>query len=168
MRILVLRHAYAGNVIGKDARTPKDYARKLQQDGIDAANALADWMSDPKRDMVPNSIVTSPITRAVQTAQILSAAFGIKYTTDETLEISKPVEMYIKKICADKSITRPLIIAHTDNIMPALRYLNALDKADLDPIGMCELRVLKFDRSDCTWDEKLRMLPSDLGGEDHY
>lgn len=165
---MLLRHGYAGDYLGKDGKDPSNINRTLMPDGVAAAKAIAAWISDAKRDMMPNSIYCSPIVRAVMTAKIVSKAIGVPYVIDQTLEISKPCEMLIKKICADKSISRPLLIAHRDNIEPALRRLNFLDSADIDPIAMCELRVLKVNRSDSTWKEKTRVLPSDLGGNDYY
>ncbi len=160
-----MRHGFAGDYVGKDN---VDDARKLQPDGIDAVKALAQWMASPKRNMVPNSIVCSPLRRAVETAKLMSDAFGLPYAIDQNLERSKPMEMFIKKCCGDKSIRRPLLIAHIDNIVPALAKLNYLDKMQVDAIAMAEMRVLKLDRDDCTWDEKLRVLPSDLDGVDYY
>ena len=163
-----MRHAFAGDYMGKEGKDPSNLKKPLKQDGIDAVNALASWMADPKRNEVPNSIVCSPILRAVQTAKIMSDAFGIKYTIDQTLEISKPMEMLVKKYCDDSSITRPLIIAHRDNIEPGLARLNYLSNSEVDPIAMAELRIFKIDRGSCMWKEKSRRLPSDLGCLDYY
>jgi phosphohistidine phosphatase SixA len=168
MRIYIMRHGFAGDYMGKEGKDPSNVNRALQPDGIDAVTAIAEWMADPARNMVPNAIYASPIKRAQQTAKIMSDTFGIRVITDPTLEISKPAEMLIKKIAADKSITRPLLIAHRDNLEPALRRLNGMSDDEIDPIAMAELRALKVDRDDATWTEKTRVLPSDLGCIDYY
>lgn len=165
MRIYLMRHGYAGDYIGK---RDVDDARKLQPDGVDAVNAIASWMGDSKRNYAPTAIVCSPIRRAVDTAKIMSDAFGIDFTIDQNLEISKPMEMLMKKLAADKSVSKILLIAHTDNIVPALARLNYLDKSEVDPPAMAELRILKVGRKDAQWKEKLRVLPSDLNCVDYY
>lgn len=164
-----MRHAWAGDYRGKkDDLGKADDTRELQQDGLDAIDALIAWMSDPSRDAVPNSVTTSPLTRAMQTGQRIAKAFGLKAVVDQNLDPGKPMEMLIKRYASDPTVKRPLIVAHSDNINPGLRRLNALDETEYDPIAMCELRWLVLDRDDCTWAEKQRVLPSDLGGTDYY
>lgn len=171
MRVLVMRHGYAGPYKGsKDDRTNSDDKLPLQPDGVDAVNAIIDWLGDPSRDAVPNSITCSPLTRAQQTAGMIAKAFGLKAVVDQSLDPGKPMEMIIKRYADDPTIKRPLIIAHSDNINPGLRRLNQLDALDpdYDPIAMAELRWLVLDRGDYTWKLKRNILPSDLGGTDYY
>lgn len=170
MRIYVVRHGYAGNYIGqKVEKRPEDLKRKLQPDGIEAVSLLADWLVS--NDEAPTVIFASPVTRADQTAQILAKGiFGDakKYTSDQNLEIGKPIEMVIAALLRDPSMSRPLIVSHSDTIPPALRRMNGLDSDDVDPIAMSELRILKVGRSSGQWKEKKRVLPSDLGSTDYY
>ena len=168
MKILLMRHGDAGDYLGKEGKDPSNLKRELTDDGIDAVTNLGNWMSDPKRNLVPNSISCSPVVRGVQTAKILSGIFGVKYAVEQNLEISKPMEMFIKKCAADPSVKRPLIISHSDNINPGLRRLNNLDETDYDPIAKAELRILRVDRKDATWKELQRVMPSDIGGTDIY
>lgn len=174
MKLYVLRHGYAGDYIGKDegkdfVHNPDDLARKLEPDGIDAVNALGAWMVD--NDAIPSLILYSPVTRAKQTAKLLSTVTGAPSREEQNLEISKPLEMVVKKLAADPDMKRVALVAHTDNILPGLRALNWLSGADkfaVDPIAMAELRILKVDRDSFTWDEKQRVLPSDIGATDYY
>lgn len=175
MRVYIIRHGYAGDYIGKEGgasqwqRDPADLARVLLADGIDAITSLGQWMAD--NDEVPSLILHSPVQRAKQSAKILARVTGAPKREEMTLEISKPLEMVVKKLAADPDAKRVALIAHTDNILPALRALNYLsgpDKFAVDPIAMGELRVLKVDRSTSMWTEKQRVLPSDLGQADYY
>lgn len=171
MRVYVVRHSYAGQYQGKkEDRLASDDKRALLPEGLDMVDALIDWLSDPARDAAPNSVTTSPLTRAMQTGQRIAKAFGLKAVVDQNLDPGKPMEMLIKRFASDPTVKRPLIVAHSDNINPGLRRLNSLSDLDpgWDPIAMCELRWLVLDRSDSTWKEKQRVLPSDLGGTDYY
>lgn len=160
-----MRHGYPGPYVGD--RT-KDDLRALAQDGIDAVTAMATWMADTKRNYIPTSIACSPIKRCVMTAQIMSDTFGIKFTIDPNLSIGKPLEMVLKAYADDKSISRPLLIAHSDNLRPGLARLNYVPKEEVDPHAMGELRIIKLDRTKYTWKEKLRQLPGDLGCVDYF
>lgn len=174
MKVFLLRHGYAGDqILGKDGerspQDPKDLARSLDPNGIDAVTRLAAWMSD--NDAVPTIIYHSPIRRAAQTAKILARALGVKAVPDQALELRKPVEMVIKRLAKDEDSRRVAIIAHHDNTLEGLRALNFLsgaDKYEVDPMAMAELRILKVDRDTAMWDERYRVLPSDLGGTDYY
>jgi phosphohistidine phosphatase SixA len=165
MRIYVMRHGYAGDYSGK---RDVDDKRKLQPDGIDAVKAMAAWMADSKHNEVPTCIVCSPIQRALDTARLMSDAFGLPFSVDQNLEKERPMEMFIKKCAADKGIRRPLLISHSDNIVPGLARLNYLARTEVDPIAMAELRILKVDRDSVMWKEKNRILPSDNDCIDFY
>lgn len=174
MRIYAIRHGWAGDYIGKDqsanfVHNPDDLARVLLPEGIDSAKLLAGWMRD--NDEIPNLILYSPVMRAKQTGRILGRELGVKAVEEPNLEISKPWEMVVKCVAKDDSMKRIALVSHRDNIEPGLRALNFLSGADkflVDPICMAECRVLKVDRESFTWDEKQRVLPSDLGGTDYY
>ena len=174
MKLYLLRHGYAGDYIGKDeganfVHNPADLARKLEDDGIDAATSLAAWMKD--KGEIPTVIYHSPVVRAAMTARILGRELGVRTVPEQGLEIDKPAEMVVKRLARDKANKRVCLVAHTDNIVPGLRALNWLSGADkykVDPIAMAELRILDVDRSSFTWDELARVQPSDLGGVDHY
>lgn len=161
-----MRHAYAGVFIGKEKNVPEDMNRKLEPEGIVAAQNLADYLSD--NDMVPNAIRFSPIKRAKQTAKILGDAFGMKPIEDQNLEMTKPVGQAIKLLAADPSQKRILLVSHSDAIQKALVSLNDLDPNDVDPFATSELRVFDVKRKDGSWDEIDRVLPSDLGGKDYF
>lgn len=174
MRVYVIRHGYAGDYIGRNQganfiHNPADLNRVLMQDGIDAANSLAAWMADTGE--TPNVIFHSPVMRAKQTAKILGRQLGVKVSEFPTLQISKPFNMAVKYVAADPKMKRVALVAHIDNIVPGLRALNYLSGSDrfgVDPIAMAECRVMKVDRDTCTWDEKSRVMPSDLGGVNYY
>jgi len=62
-----------------------------------------------------------------------------------------------------------MLVGHSDNIPPALRMLNWVqDKFEVDQFATAELRVIDIDRKTYSWDELLRVLPSDAGAEDLY
>jgi phosphohistidine phosphatase SixA len=179
MRLYAIRHADAGDYIGKSQadefiHNPEDLARSLLPEGVEMAQNLAQWML--AQDEVPTLILCSPIKRALQTAQVLRAGLisggaKVKLRPEQNLEIAKPWEMTVKALASDPKAKRVALVSHRDNMEPGLRALNYYagpDKFIVDPIAKCELRVLKVDRSAFTWKERARVMPSDLGSYDSY
>ena len=179
MRVYAIRHADAGNYIGKSQvdefmHNPADLARKLMPEGVEMAQNLAQWMV--ANDEVPTLILYSPVVRASQTAKVMKAAFAAAGVTvpakvEQNLEISKPWEMTVKAVAADPSKKRVALVSHSDNMIPGLRALNyysGADKFAVDPIAKCEMRILKVDRGTFNWKERARIMPSDLGSYDAY
>ncbi len=166
MKLLLMRHCFAGAPIGKEKNTPDDLARALWPEGVASANKLAAYLLD--RDMVPNVIRHSPVKRAKQTAKILGDAFGMKPIVDQNLEMTKPVRMAVMALAADPSQKRVLLISHSGAIQEALRALNFLDADYVDPIATGELRVLNVRRKNGSWKELSRVMPSDLGADQDF
>lgn len=166
MKLLLMRHSFAGAPIGKEKNTPADLARALWPEGIAAAQNLAAYLLD--NDFVPNAIRHSPVKRAKQTAKILGDAFGMKPVEDQNLEMTKPVRMAIMALAADPSQKRVLLISHSNAIQEALRALNYLTADYVDPISACELRILDVKRKNGSWKEVDRILSTDLGADQNY
>ena len=168
MRIYLVRHSlpdYEGSPDSNPTNPPLD--PPLADDGREYAENLAAWMLD--KDEVPNIIFASPKLRTQETAEILRDAFGlpdviVKGSIDSKMSIKKLVE----KVAGDKAMTRVMIVSHHETIEHGLRVLNRDPWAHLDMFAMAELRILKVDRKDFTWEEHNRIVPSDLGGKDNY
>src|SRR5579871_4093623 len=82
MEVLFVRHAVAedADVVGSD------FSRPLTAKGRKQFRALADWMAE--RGLEPHFVVSSPLVRAVQTAEILSEGAGLtskSFRVDEHL-----------------------------------------------------------------------------------
>lgn len=80
MRLLIIRHGQSQGDILKVHEGRADFA--LTQKGWDQARLMAGWVAE--RYQV-GTILASPLKRAQQTAECLSARLGLPFTTDELL-----------------------------------------------------------------------------------
>jgi phosphohistidine phosphatase len=82
MKVLLIRHAHA---IDQDHGLPDD-ARYLTGKGRRAARVLGERLR--REGLVPDVVVTSPLTRAVQTAELLAQAVGFQGEVTVLVELS--------------------------------------------------------------------------------
>lgn len=164
MKIYLIRHSFAGEE--SDDTNP---ARKLTAEGRTYAENLADWMDE--NGEVPNVIYSGPRVRCTETAEILRKAFGApKVRIEDGLgpDRGNSLAPVVKKILSDTMLKRVAIVSNHDTICSGLRALDYSEEIEFDRIAMCELRIIKIDRDDAYWEEKRRVLPSELGGIDKY
>ncbi len=169
MKLFLLRHSVPdyGDWDGAPATKPDD--PPLSSKGEQYVEDLARWMLDT--ETIPNLIWVSPKLRTQQTAEIVRATLGlpeevvaIKGSIDSNMSVRK----LVLKAAGDKSVTRLLIVSHHESIAHGLRVLNLDPAPHLDMFAMGELRQYRVDRKAGTWEEHLRMPPSDLGNSDNY
>lgn len=164
MRVYLIRHSLPD--YGDDPENPPEDP-PLSDDGREWAQNLAQWMLD--KDECPNILFASPKLRTQETAEILKEAFGLpEVTVKVSIDSEMSIKKLVEKVAADKSMTRVGIVTHHETIEHGLRVLNRDPWVHLDMFAMCELRIIKVDRKDLTWDEHRRIVPSDLGGRDAY
>lgn len=164
MKILLVRHSFAG-----DETDEQDPDRKLTPEGVQIVKDLATWMSNAGE--VPNSLFTSPAPRARQTASVLHRELGLlKPRVEDGLGPNKGSSLasVLRRIAIDDRLKRVAIVSHHDTIEHSLAALNEDKPTDLERMAMGELRILKLDRDTGRWSEKDRILPSELGNEDHF
>lgn len=77
MLVFLVRHAHA-------EKGEPDSLRPLSQRGREEASALAQQLAG--HDSPPKLVLTSPLLRARETAEVLAAALGAKLLVDERLE----------------------------------------------------------------------------------
>ena len=166
MKLYVVRHSLPD--YGDDPENPPEDPA-LAPDGREYVTALAQWMLDTEE--IPNSFLVSPKLRCQETAEILRDALGLPEAAVQTkasMDSDMSIRKMVLKVCGDKALTRVAIVAHHESIEHGLRVLNLEPWAHLDMFAMGELRVIKVARKDGTWKTHSRVLPSDLGGRDHY
>ena len=81
MQLILVRHA-------KAAQGSPDSSRPLTASGRDAAAMLGDLLAESH----PDAVVTSPLRRALETAQAIAAAAGLEAIVDERLAPGATVE----------------------------------------------------------------------------
>ncbi|MEX2152695.1 MAG: histidine phosphatase family protein [Gemmatimonadaceae bacterium] len=89
MKLLIVRHADAGDQAEFAKTGEPDSLRPLSQKGRDQIQAALDGL----KKLVPSVdlIVTSPYTRAVQTAEIVHAAYGEEIPLEATATLEPEV-----------------------------------------------------------------------------
>ena len=80
LELYLLRHAHAGNSANWDG---PDSERPLSPKGRRQAERLGAFLAE--RGFAPDAIVTSPLLRARQTAELVADAIGIAVSVDERL-----------------------------------------------------------------------------------
>jgi phosphohistidine phosphatase SixA len=139
----------------------------LTDKGREQLGVLAQWMLD--KDEVPNIIFASPMLRTQETAEILREAFGLpSVETKGSIGPNDSIRKLVVKVAQDASMTRVMLVSHHETIAHGLRVLNLEPWAHFDMFAQGELRILKVDRDDQTWEEHRRIMPSDFGYSDHY
>jgi phosphohistidine phosphatase SixA len=137
----------------------------LNDEGREYVQNLAQWMLD--KDEVPNVIFASPKARTQETAEILRDAFGLaEVVTKGSIGPQMSITKLLTKVANDRAMTRVMIVSHHETIGQGLRVLDVPNHPD--PLAQSELRVMKVKRKDVSWQEHCRVLPSELGGWDHY
>lgn len=177
MRVYLVRHSQRADDDEPTANGDPD--AELTQDGEKQARALGRWMAD--RDQIPTIVIASPAVRTQETAEAIvdeieQAGFAApKILTDVGIGPHMSIRGAVLNAAADKSMTRVCIVSHHESISSGLREL--LRRSDgterrvsphLDQMAMGELRILKVKRKNGIWDERRRLLPSDLELVDYY
>jgi phosphohistidine phosphatase SixA len=168
VKLYTVRHALPdyGDWDGSIATKPDD--PPLSDEGVEAVKALAQWILDSGD--IPNAIWASPKLRTQETAEIIRDTLGLPSVV---LRGSMGSEMSIRKMvlkaCADKDVTKLMLVSHHESVAHGLVNLNGGDPTPhSDILAMAEMRIYKVKRKTGTWDEVLRVPPSDLKGWDRY
>jgi phosphohistidine phosphatase len=129
MKLLVVRHATA---VDKDefARTGKsDDLRPLTPAGKREMRDVARGI----RDVVPavDTLATSPLVRAVQTAEILGEAYDRKPVTVEWLQPETPYEEFAQWARSHREKKMVVIVGHEPHLSGLVSWLLAASKRSL-------------------------------------
>jgi phosphohistidine phosphatase len=109
MDLYVLRHGEAGKSVPVSS---KDFERKLTESGRKRIESIGKSLKERKIDF--DSILTSPLPRAKETASIVAKVLGFEERLEECNEL-KPegnrLELY-KKLAKMKSQSSVLVVGH--------------------------------------------------------
>ena len=119
----LLRHADAGDPA---AWAGDDADRPLSPKGERQAERLASFLAD--RGLTPDAIISSPLVRARQTAEIVGGRLGIGVAIDERLAGPLGVAVLDQVLAESGRPARPILVGHD----PAFsELLTALSGAEL-------------------------------------
>jgi phosphohistidine phosphatase len=137
MRLLLLRHAKAV----PPAEAPTDASRPLAARGERDARLMGERLREREARLV--SIVTSPATRTLQTAQIVAAAHDYpreRIVVDERLYLAAPADILTVIAAFDATRTCVLVIGHNPGLSElAAALLPELGGSDLPTCGLVAL-----------------------------
>lgn len=170
MRLYVIRHSVRETPDDFEEAEEGDPEAELTEEGEEIARSIGQWMAE--NDEIPTVIIASPAVRGQQTAELIAkeiedAGFvppDIK--TDVGIGPHMSIRGAVLDQLKDDDAGRVAIVSHSQSIRNGLMQLGDGEKPD--PIAMGELRVMKVKRKSGKWQEKQRILPSDLGHGDHY
>ena len=116
--LLLLRHAHAGDPARWDG---DDAARPLSEKGRRQAERLGRLLAGT--DEAPDLLITSPRTRAAETAEIVARAVGAKVVVDERLAGPLDAGMAAAVLRAAGHAERPCLVGHDPDFSELLGEL---------------------------------------------
>jgi phosphohistidine phosphatase len=147
MRLLVIRHAAAGDKKTWARSGADDSLRPLTSQGIREMRAAARGL----RVLVPgvDLLASSPFTRARQTADIVAEAYGIKRIREtKTLEPERSPKAVVRWLREHKRTGTVAIVGHEPHLGRLVTWLLTADAdreafIELDKGGACLLAFAK-------------------------
>jgi phosphohistidine phosphatase len=106
LELYLLRHAHAGNA---SEWRGDDSLRPLSAKGRRQAEKLGHYLVDLRFE--PDSILTSPKLRALETAQLVGDALGLGVTTDERLASGLDLDV-LENVLASDGGWRVMLVGH--------------------------------------------------------
>jgi phosphohistidine phosphatase len=121
VQLHLLRHAHAGDAMKWHG---PDDLRPLSERGRRQAEAMGRFLA--AAGFAPDAIITSPLTRAVETAQLAAAPLGRPVIIDDRL--ARPLDpSAIEAILADADDpARPVLVGHDPDFTELLGELTGL------------------------------------------
>jgi phosphohistidine phosphatase len=111
-----LRHGKAGS-----PRAIDDDGRELTDAGIAALRAAAPiWR---RLNLRPDAVISSPLTRAVQTAELLCAAVGGRPLVDERLRPGADWGCFARTMAAHPDARRVMFVGHEPDLSSTIAEL---------------------------------------------
>jgi phosphohistidine phosphatase SixA len=127
VRVYLVRHAEA-------APGEPDELRRLTASGRDAARALGERLASEQ----PTAVVSSPLLRARETADLIARACTLEATTDENLAPGATTEE-LRDAARDKGDI-VIAVAHQPDCSEIVLELTGRD-ANFPPAGVAELEL---------------------------
>ena len=125
MRVFLVRHAEA-------APGQPDELRRLTAAGRDAARALGERLADEH----PTAVVSSPLLRARETADLIARACKLEATTDDSLAPGATADT-LRAATTDKGVT-VVAVGHQPDCSEIVFELTGQD-ISFPPAGVAEL-----------------------------
>lgn len=142
MKLLVIRHAPAGDPDAWGAEGRDDHSRPITPDGKkemrEAAAGLARLVSEI------DLLASSPLVRALQTAEIVAAQYQARVITLDALAPDRDPEEVVQWLKEHRSAQTTALVGHEPHLNTLVGYLLAgkrMSLLDLKKGGACLLDV---------------------------
>jgi phosphohistidine phosphatase len=153
-QLYLLRHAHAGD---RGTWHGDDDERPLSDKGRRQAETLGRFLAQV--GFRPDVIVTSPKTRALQTAEIVGMALHLEVSTDVRLADGFRLGT-AEKLLAELDADRPVLVGHDPDLSMLVEALAGTDAIPIKKGALCRVdadRPLKPGSGTVRW-----LLPPDL------
>lgn len=134
MLLYFLRHAEAENI----AET--DFDRRLTERGRGQAEKVAKFIQ--KQNLKPSVILASPVTRAKQTAHIVSDAIGADMVKLEWLACGMEPETCLRELAPYGHHPTVLLVGHEPDFSATIAYLLGMPNSDALHIRKASLTLI--------------------------
>jgi phosphohistidine phosphatase len=121
VELYLLRHAHAGN---PDEWTGDDSDRPLSAKGRRQAERLGRFLAE--LGFVPDVILTSPKARALQTAELVAGALGVRFETDNRLGGRLEIDL-LSALVEDAGGNRVMVVGHDPDFSDLCASLSGAD-----------------------------------------
>ncbi|MEE8359821.1 MAG: phosphohistidine phosphatase SixA [Candidatus Omnitrophota bacterium] len=136
MKLYFLRHAEAIEKIPG----MEDKDRPLTSFGAATMSNLAKFLKGDSSGL--DTVLTSPLLRAIQTADIVANTFGCKdrVSASENLLVGTPPEVLLDELKSYKSSKSILLVGHQPHIGIVISFLTGVKESDMNiSKGSCAL-----------------------------
>jgi phosphohistidine phosphatase len=122
-QLLVVRHAIAGDAAEYAREHPDDAGRPLTPEGKKKMKRVTEGL----RILVPEIqlLATSPLTRAMQTAEILAAAYDVEPVVVPTLAPAQSAADVMRWLAGERRHENVAIVGHEPGLSRAVSWLLA-------------------------------------------
>lgn len=129
MILYFLRHGTAGSAPAHD-----DDARELTEDGVRALEAAAPlWR---RLNLRPDAVLTSPLPRARQTAELLCRAIGGRPVEDERLRPGAGWGDFARAMAAHADARRLMFVGHEPDLSSTIALLTGASSVRMRKGGL--------------------------------
>lgn len=117
-QLLILRHGKSDWLVDVD-----DFHRPLKKRGVRAAQKIGSWFLDNPAS-APDYVISSPATRAVETARITTVSAGLESPLTDRRIYGADVGALLSIIAeVPENIQHPMIVGHNPGLEELLLYL---------------------------------------------
>jgi phosphohistidine phosphatase len=158
MKLYVFRHGEAED-IGKNG-VLIDEARRLTEKGRSDAEKMGAYLKSKNRKA--NLLIHSPLVRAAQTAEIISAQLGCERKEVKELSTDYGVRTYMEVLKAHQQIDYLALVGHQPTLSKFISTLATGEQHLQIQFEPCSLAILRIAPASMSGELQLVLSPNDI------